>query len=399
MVNEDSYLLNNDLGLYAVFDGMGGHAAGEVASRCASEALGKYVLTKKSELKAVTPESRGGGSRDSGMFLRCVEEGVISACKDVFQHAVAHPECAGMGTTAAVLLVRGMRGAIATVGDSRVYRIRGQKIEQLSRDHTIVQELIDQGVIPASSKDKSPYKHVLSRVLGHQETVRVDVVTIDLIPGDKFLLCSDGVSDPLKDNEILRLASLEPQKAVESLVKEALSMGGADDRTALLVCIDTPKTISPVEKRYIEQITLTNEVLQRTRLFADLTNDERIRVIERCYLLTKEANEFLMREGEPGDSLFVILRGVFEISRGGKTIARLADGNHVGEMALLSGGVRSADVRALNSADLLCLKSTDFQALVQQEPRIGVKLTLALAKELSVRLGAMNQREDAGAPG
>src|ERR1043165_6581437 len=176
--NEDALIVEPQLGLYAVLDGMGGANAGDVASQLARDTIRDFVLHRR-----VTLAPRA-----------LMEEAIVAGSAAVFGEAHRHRERHGMGTTVvACLVVDPQQVVIAHVGDSRAYLWRDGRLQALTRDHTIVEELVERGLLTAEDAERHPYKNVLSRNLGAKPEARVDSLELALRPGDRLLLCSDGL--------------------------------------------------------------------------------------------------------------------------------------------------------------------------------------------------------------
>jgi serine/threonine protein phosphatase PrpC len=220
--NEDCFLAEPDLGLYMVLDGMGGHNAGDVASARAREVIGAAVRAQRGRMPA----------------RALLEEAVRAASAAVHAEAQRDRELAGMGTTVVACLMTGERRAlIAHVGDSRAYLVRRGRMRLCTRDHTVVAELLARGALAASEAAVHPYKSVLSRNLGGRPDARVDLEEVQLDPGDRILLCSDGLSGYASHEameQVLAGAEDADHAAVE-LVELALRGGGGDNVTALVV--------------------------------------------------------------------------------------------------------------------------------------------------------------------
>lgn len=226
--NEDTYALAPELGLYLVADGMGGHRAGQVASGLAARAA---VVA----LRAQRDGRRGPGDR----LRACVE----AANAEILSSSRAKPELAGMGTTIVALLADGARVALAHVGDSRAYLIRAGAARRLTDDHTVVGELVRRGEISEQAAARHPQRHVLLRALGVGRTVEPDLLELAPEAGDLFLLCSDGLTGHVEDDEIATLIGAAPDldAACERLVDLANGRGGDDNITVVLLrCEDLP---------------------------------------------------------------------------------------------------------------------------------------------------------------
>jgi serine/threonine protein phosphatase PrpC len=233
--NEDAYFLDDRLGLYVVGDGMGGHAAGEVASQEAVETVYGMVKRGISELHELVdpvPEE------DVRAACRLMESSVQAATYMVFGMAEMDRGKTGMGTTLSALLVLGDYAITAQVGDSRVYLIRDDACEQLTEDHTLIAWQLKQGLITPAEAKKSPHRNVITRAVGNREYVQVDTKLIGLKGGDRFLLCSDGLHGYLRDREVAPIVKLGGEEAVKRFIDLANDRGGKDNITAILVEID-----------------------------------------------------------------------------------------------------------------------------------------------------------------
>lgn len=229
--NEDTFLVDEDTGLFVVADGMGGHAAGEVASRIAVDAIRELL--------------QGGVDPDETRLDRAVADpadvlrerlryAMNQASVRIRREAQAHPEYSGMGTTVCVLLIESGQAHIAHVGDSRIYRLRDGRLERLTRDHTVVQEEIDKGRLTPELARQVPHRNYLTQSVGYHGPVEPDTTTHPLEPGDLFLLCSDGLTDPLEDLRIAELCrATHPSDLAETLVNQALAAGGEDNVTVV----------------------------------------------------------------------------------------------------------------------------------------------------------------------
>jgi protein phosphatase len=222
--NEDSLVVQPERRLFAVADGMGGHAAGEVASRIAAQTI---------EALPLEPEAAADGLAES------LAEGIRSANDAILADASGSRERSGMGTTLTVLVFeRDLKRAVfGHVGDSRLYHIRAGKLQQITHDHTWVQQQVDAGALTAAQARAHPLSSVLTRALGTEATVLVDTGTLDCLPGDRFLLCSDGLTAMLVDQVIAEIASADApaQTVVQQLIDAANERGGVDNITVVMV--------------------------------------------------------------------------------------------------------------------------------------------------------------------
>lgn len=217
--DEDTLALKG--AFYAVADGMGGHAAGQIASE----------LALKTAIKAYYSDS-------SPILEESLRAAFQTANALIYDAARAISERAGMGTTMTALVLRGEEAFVAHVGDSRCYRLRGGKLEQLTEDHTWVNEQVKRGLMSREEAELSPFRNVITRSLGNTPSVEVDILSDELKVGDVFLLCSDGLTGEVSDDEIRdALLKSPPSKAAWDLVELALDHGGRDNCTVLIVAI------------------------------------------------------------------------------------------------------------------------------------------------------------------
>lgn len=250
--NEDSLLCDARLRLFAVADGMGGHAGGEVASAIAIRTL-QTDATRSAIPSADAEVSRTAISpTDAALGLPLTRDALVGAVAAANQAILAaareNPELEGMGTTLTVLAVDRGEAAWAHVGDSRLYLYREDTLRQLSRDQTWVQQQVDAGLLDAEQARSHPYASMLVQALGVKERVQPEACSLPCYPGDRFLLCSDGLTGMLRDTEIAEIlrSSGTCEAAVLELIERANRNGGADNITVVLVAVRTDRpTDSP----------------------------------------------------------------------------------------------------------------------------------------------------------
>jgi serine/threonine protein phosphatase PrpC len=230
--NEDNYLVDKKLCLFIVADGMGGHAAGEVASALAVRIIHEELRKEREAIEAAGV-ARGGART----ILNLLEQSVQRACAKINEEARADPDKRGMGTTLSALLVAGPHGYIAHVGDSRIYLLRDGRIQQVTEDHTVFNELIKRGKLTREQIEKVAQKNAITRAVGVYERVEVDTLTIEVLPGDQFLLASDGLHGYIAHQAELEpyFDEADPEVATQGLIELANHKGGKDNITAVLV--------------------------------------------------------------------------------------------------------------------------------------------------------------------
>lgn len=230
-MNEDAYLCDDQLGLWVVADGMGGHAAGEVASRESIDTIFGMVRRGKQSIDF------GGEPSEEKARAACrmLEGAVQGATYLLFAMAELDRGKAGMGTTISAMMRFGDSLALAQVGDSRIYRIRGDEALQLTEDHTLIAWQLKQGLITEGEARVSKQRNVITRAVGSRDYVQVDTSVWEVSPGDSYMLCSDGLHGYLALDEIPALMSEGGQAGVQTLLDLANARGGKDNITAIVV--------------------------------------------------------------------------------------------------------------------------------------------------------------------
>jgi serine/threonine protein phosphatase PrpC len=236
-INEDALFRDDGTGFYVVADGVGGHNKGEIASRETIDQLRMWVSRAHQELDAALARCRDGELEATWDVRRLLENGVQSACYMVFGMAELDPDMRGMSTTCSALLVRDGHAFAAHVGDSRVYRIRQGRVLQLTEDHTLINYKLKHGLITPAEAERASGKNVITRAVGHKDYVQVDTADIDVAPGDRFVLCTDGLHGYLRsDEEIVELCGEdELETGAHAAVALANQRGGRDNITVIVV--------------------------------------------------------------------------------------------------------------------------------------------------------------------
>lgn len=245
--NEDNFAVEPDLGLLVVADGMGGHNSGEVASDIACKTTVEYARQMLGGEKNMVPE---GGGQDLSPRGRQLEFFVKSANTMIYEKGRAFPKDAGMGTTVVAAIVDAKSMTIAHVGDSRLYLWRRGELMQLTEDHSLVGEQVKRGQITADEAARSSLQNILTRALGADKDVQVDVADHPLLPGDIVLLATDGLSKMLVDAEVAAViaAEQEPQKIVEVLIAKSRAAGGVDNIAVVVAQIPASSGDGGVKK-------------------------------------------------------------------------------------------------------------------------------------------------------
>ena len=237
--NEDSTLSDPNLGLVILADGMGGYKAGEVASALAVTTIYREIASGLQELQNTSSHKKVGASAQSQLL----RDAIIQANSGIYETAQQDDQCHGMGTTIVTVLFHDGFATIGHVGDSRLYRKRGNEFQQITKDHSLIQELIDRGMYTPEEAMANTPKNLVTRALGIENRVDVDVNEVPSLRGDIYLLCSDGLNDMVDDEEIhltLSKYSANLIQAAAELVDLANRKGGKDNISVIIIrVIDT----------------------------------------------------------------------------------------------------------------------------------------------------------------
>jgi serine/threonine protein phosphatase PrpC len=387
--NEDNFLIDKKLRLFLVADGMGGHAAGEVASSIAVHEIRDAVNNNRDLIDRYRVDHPGVQAYE---ILQVLEHAIQAACGAVHQRAQDEPDKRGMGTTATVLLIAGgsdqLRGFIAHVGDSRVYLARQSQCHVLTEDHSLMNELVRRGKLNREQIESSPYKqykNAVTRAVGVYGSVEVDTFDFDILPGDRFLICSDGMYAYVDEAELPKqLAEGEIKEVPHKLVEMANSGGGHDNITAVVLRVgDSPSTdIAP----RTTEVSLKLDVLKGMQMFRYLSYKELVRVSNIAEMADVKEKEIVFSAGDPGDAMFVVLSGKVRLTKGDTVVAELGRGHHFGEMSLIDRSVRSLTATALETTRLVVINRKEFYEIIKREPASAVKMLWSFVQVLGQRL-------------
>ncbi len=387
--NEDNFLIDKKLRLFLVADGMGGHAAGEVASSIAVHEIRDAIYNNRDLIDRYRVDHPGVQPYE---ILQVLEHAVQAACGAVHARAQIEQDKRGMGTTSTVLLIAGsgdqLRGFIAHVGDSRVYLARQNQCHVLTEDHSLMNELVRRGKLNREQIESSQYKqykNAVTRAVGVYSSVEVDTFDFDILPGDRFMLCSDGMYAYIDEEALPRqLADGEVKEVPKKLVDRANAGGGHDNITAVVIRVG--QTSSTELGPRTDEISLKLEVLKGMQMFRYLSYKELVRVSNIAEMIELATNQVVFSAGQPGDAMYVVLSGSVRLAKGEKTVAELGKGMHFGEMALVDRSVRSLTATASEGTRLLVITRKDFYDIIKREPASAVKMLWSFVQVLGQRL-------------
>lgn len=391
-VNEDSYYTDEQRRIFVVADGVSGRSAGEVASKTIVD----HIRDHGDELVELL--TQGDPLEDDehrelviAHLTKLVQEGNTQ----VYQLGKQPEYGVGMATTVVALVLGEDAGFVAHVGDSRVYLQREDKIFRITEDHTYAEMLRKQqeeGMeIPAGINKR--FAHVLTRSIGGRPHVEVDVVFFELQHEDRFLLCSDGLTDYLTGADILDYAQKEHGEAlVSTLVEQAKVRGGHDNITAVYVVLSPAgaDTIPTPDKRMdtMQKVSFLGNVT----LFQDLSRVELLRMMRVVYEQSYAPQEVVVSRGQRSRAIHIIVSGEVRITREGREIATLGRGEHFGELSLFDTAISTVDVLCSQETLLLAIPLQRFQHLIRDELQLGNKLLWNLLRQLARNMERMNER-------
>ncbi len=385
-VNEDAFLLETDLGLVAVADGMGGFQRGDVASQVACNVLKETVAANR-EIVELYRSRPSDSSR--GAVKAMLESALQRACEEVNQAAVAITGEGGrMGTTMDAMLVVGTTAFIAHVGDGRIFLQRGREVHQLTEDHSLVAQQVRDGTLTPEQARKAKFKNVITRALGVFPSVLVDTLHFELDVGDRLLLCSDGLYRYLGLRELgFTLMGDVGDVTASQLVDLANSRGGRDNITAV-VCQaraeDDEEAVAPTAERM--------EVLRKVDLFQYCTYRELMQLCQIAEHREVAAGTVIFKEQDPGREAFFMVSGRVAIEKNTTRLATLSPGDYFGEMSFIDGPKRSARALTLEDTVFLVMHRDRFLQLMKQDADLAVKLMWQLLRKMAEVVRSTNER-------
>ncbi len=377
--NEDSYAIQPDNGLFVVADGVGGRTAGEVASAMCAEIFEDEGAALRERALAYT-DAPSVSSRNG--VLAAIDDVCQLASRRVYERAEAEGK-AGMTTTLVAVLIAGNTAFLAHVGDSRAYLLRDGELRQLTEDHSMINELVRTGKMTYAEARASKHRNVITRAIGLYPTVQPSLATVDLFPGDRILLCSDGLSDVVGPDDVQAIAGMaDLDLAVNDLTDAALRAGGPDNITVVLV--------DPAGSAQSDDAVVRARVLEHLFLFENMPYAARLQVARILEERWFAPGETLVAEGTAGTSMYVIIDGEVSVHVAGKELARLGSGEHFGELSLVDQQPRSASVVGVTFGNAISISAEHLDEFCRREPELGVALLWRLLRVLGARLRGAN---------
>ncbi|MBI4925101.1 MAG: protein phosphatase 2C domain-containing protein [Bdellovibrio sp.] len=377
--NEDYFLINKDIGLYIICDGVGGHQSGQVASEQCAKAIEEYLFNKK---QIIENYNKNPSVNDRKIVSSLLEHAVQYANTKINDLTESDVLIKKMCTTVVVLLVTQDYAFVAHVGDSRAYLIRSNTIHQLTEDHKVLVQMKKQGLLTDEQIHNHPNAHTLTRAVGVQNYVQVDLFEMELMNKDQFVLCTDGLTDNIKTPEILGFFDKSELSTLpQALINLSNARGGHDNITTIALCVET-KELAPEALNALRKTQLFGKV----PLFRYLNYPELIKVLNIAKVESYSANHMLFEEGAVGNKMFIILNGKVQVVKSGQVISKRDRGEVIGEMALFDNAKRSAAIKCSELTSFLVVSKDDLFPFLKYEKDIAVKILWALTLELMQRL-------------
>jgi serine/threonine protein phosphatase PrpC len=384
--NEDAILVDDRLGIYAVCDGVGGHAAGEVASRLTIDTVEEVLAGYEDLLRGVAR-----GTTDHARLGDALEDAVTEACARTYRLATDDPGRSGMACTITLLVVAGPKAAMAHVGDTRLYLYRDAVASQISTDHTLVADHVRRGVMTPAEARQSPMSNVLTRCVGSQASVEVDTLVLDVLPDDLFLLCSDGLSDYVDGvEEMTSLLSGEQGRDVPvALVDLANRRGGKDNVSVITVAIAASDEEQEELRALSAEVRGAVRALRRLDIFAELRFVDVLRILEIAEVRNHAGGDVVVEPGAPLEGMLVPVAGSYTVESEQHPVARLGPGEHIAATSLLVRRTSRMTVRARAISRALYVPGEAFKRPARTRPRLGVALFGKLAEQLGLELAQL----------
>jgi serine/threonine protein phosphatase PrpC len=395
--NEDNCLVSEALGFFAVCDGLSVKSGGEVAAKLAGETLQAWVGENQALLDKV---KAGGAKEDKKALEEALAHGFQNASRVIFQHSSTDPSLHGMCTSVDVVLILGSHALVGHVGAGRVYIVRKGEAHLLTEDHTQAAYLRRLGKLSnATPQQVAAYARRLTRAVGYQEDVKADTLLVELEPGDRFVVMTDGVWQPVGDTTIFGLAARNgaAQEILDAIHAVVTETGARDNFTTLV--LDPQAAAVPVQAGAEQKL----KMLGKVPAFEYLSYQELMKVLSVGDLVKVPSGQPLCKEGDRGGEMMLLISGSADVTKNGKAIRRLGRGDVFGEMSMIDSAPRSASVVAGAPTSVLAFPRDALFALFREDPTLSVKFLWGVTMEMNKRLRAASNQlvgrpENEGAP-
>lgn len=390
--NEDSHHCDPDLGLFVVCDGLGGHAAGEVASALAVQ----HIVAQLTGCQPIEDfEADVAGTEQRKAVLDCIERALKFANTEVHTRACTEGRPRGMATTASVVVALGNRAFVGHVGDSRVYLVREGHSRQITHDHTIMGELLRrQHDIPLETIQQMPNRDSLTRAVGLAPELSVDTYEIELLPRDRLVACSDGLHRYLQGHEqhLVTLLDHGPMEQAAALMSVfANQQGGEDNVTSVIVEVNATALRTGMMDSLQQQWRSALDSVAGVRLFEHLEEQEVFTLLSMTEEVLFPKGSDIVVQGQPGDCMYLLIEGQVDVVVNGAVVRLLTAGTHFGEMALMSSFPRTATIRARTRVKARRLHRDPLYELLGRDLALCNRILWNMVQALTQRLQAVSQ--------
>ena len=368
--NEDYYLIDDDLELYIVCDGVGGGNGGEVASKMAAENCAKFLRNNKS----VIEEYFCIGNNDA-LIHNLLQDAIQHSCESIFSKAKSDSKLSGMSTTLTAVLILNSRVIMGHVGDSRLYLIRNNDVYQVSEDHTIGQEIREKSISSTPPVSANKFDSILKRSIGFTESIEVDTMFFDIIPGDQLLLCSDGLYNNItRPIEFLPILEKPQDEALIELIDLSNRRGGKDNITCILIKASLDESLYGGLEGDRSELLNDLSILDNY-LFKDLNFTRLNRIIHTVNTYEIDQGVMICEVQQCPNGLFIVLNGTIDVLRdNGELYTTLKRSQFFGQYSLMMDKKEKFSYRAGENCKVIYLDSDDYRKLCRHHPKFGVQL-------------------------
>ena len=376
--NEDYYLLNDDMGIYIICDGVGGPPEEAVASQLAAETVMTDLCAHND---VITRYAMDPSPENRRVMTGLCRSAIQAACRKVYDARRTIPRQRGMSTTCAMLVLAGSHALLAHVGDSRAYLIRSGRAWQMTEDHSfgLEQFHLDMGTDLVPQDINSP----VTRFLGQYPSVEVDILDVELMSGDRFILCSDGLGDYLTPRTLLKLADqVEADKLPAKLLRMANRKGGKDNSTCIVIDLEDVGMVEG-QMNAMEKI----KALRQIPFFESLGFLELVKVLNLLHMRRIAKGDSVIRKDEAGLLFYVMMDGAAEVKCGRKRIACLGPGDFFDETHFADGtsGKGKLKIVTTERTSVLAIRKADFNSLMFDQLQLSQKVLVSFCQVLSSR--------------
>lgn len=369
---EEAVYCDDDAGVYVVADGVGPPKAREAAARLFCDTVKRHRELLRGALSGA-PGDKQGRER----ALKLIQWVFDRAADRIYSLAQRRAGYGGMATTAVLLAVGPAGAAVGHVGDTRAYLLREDALDRLTEDHSLADDMLQRGMIADHEREDFPARSVLSRAVGHSPRVTVDTLWLDVSEGDAVPLCSYGLYRSFSDLQLRDLL----KGGIDRIIRAAIRRGGEEEATAIVVRVGA----GGAGERAVDTASKLR-VVRKLQLFRFLSDQELVRLLKIVYERTLEPGEVLIREGEPGDAIFIVYSGALDVSKASHHLTVIERGGHLGEIAFMDGQARSATVTATRRTTILTFSRDDFRELAKTEPLVTSKVLWSFMLNLGGRI-------------